>query len=63
MFLSTILPSAVTVIMDIVILPLIGRTFIRRKRGTKVGRKESFLNLFSMLIVFNVGMVTAMIID
>ena len=49
--------------MNIVILSLIGRTFIRRKRGEKVGKEESYLNLFSLLFVFNVGMVIALLID
>ena len=63
LFFSTILPISVIGIMNIVILSLIGRTFIRRKRGEKAGKEESYLNLFSLLIVFNVGMVTAMLID
>ena len=49
--------------MNIVILSLIGRSFFRRKRGEKVGKEESCLNLFSVLIVFNVGMLIALLID
>ena len=62
MFLSTILPISVIAIVNIVILSLIGRAYVRYKRGEKVGREE-FPDLFWLFIVFNVGMTTALLID
>ena len=63
MFLSTILPLSVIGIGDIVILFVIVRAYIRRRRGEKLGREDSLPNLLLMFIVFNAGMVTAMLIS